>query len=129
MQVLVGPAEVAGLEPVAVGQLPFAVVSDAPPYLVEGGGAIEYADVLTADWGSYEVTMDQQGTITGECSGDVLSLHVETTGSQITTVTAGGNTTQYPWEGSHSFDLQYPLEEGATVEGEGWAFVLHLNAP
>ena len=42
-------------------------------------------------------------------------------------VTADGFHQKYPWEGTHSMDLVLPLEEGASAEGEGWAFVLHLS--
>ena len=81
VQILVGPAEVAGLEPVAVGSVPFAVTSDQPPFTVQGSAPIAYADVLVQEWGTYAVTMDVQATVSGECSGEpggeALNLTVE----------------------------------------------------
>ena len=70
IQILVGPAEAAGLEPVAVGSLPFAVTTSGPPYLVEGQGPISYEATLVQQWGSYAVTMDMQTAVQGECSGE-----------------------------------------------------------
>ena len=67
MQVLVGPADAVGLEPVAVGSVPFSVPSDHEPYAVQGGGSISYSDVLQKEWGTYEVTLDLQTTLSGEC--------------------------------------------------------------
>ena len=46
MRVLVGPSEAVGLEPHAVGDIPFSVTSDALPYAIQGGGPITYAVVL-----------------------------------------------------------------------------------
>jgi hypothetical protein len=133
MRVLVGPADAVGLEPLAVGTIPFAVTGDEAPYLVTGGGPISYADILTEQWGTYEVTMDLQNMIAGECvpnedaEGGTLQLDLEMTGSQLVVVEADGFQGEYPWSGSHTFDLPFPLEEGATIEGEGWAMVLQLN--
>lgn len=131
MQILVGPAEAVGLEPHAVGAIPFAVTKDQVPYLVQGGGDITYADILAEEWGTYEVTLNTQTTINGECvegpNGGELHLALEMTGSQMVEVTAEGFHGEYPWEGTIPFDLVFPLEEGASMEGEGWAFVLHLS--
>jgi hypothetical protein len=131
MQVLVAPAEAVGLEPHAVGAIPFSVTTDKAPYLVQGGGDISYSDILVEEWGTYEVTLNTQTTVGGECvsgpSGGELQLALEMTGSQMLEVISEGFHGQYPWEGTIPFDLVFPLEEGASMEGEGWAFVLHLN--
>jgi hypothetical protein len=133
VRVLVGPADAVGLEPVAVGGVPYAVTAGEEPYLVEGAGPISYADVLVEEWGTYEVTMDLQVTVSGECTagpeGTQLALVLDMTGEQLTVVDSQGFHGEYPWAGSHSLDLTFPLEEGATAEGEGWAFVLHPHSP
>jgi len=132
VRVLVGPAEAVGLEPFAVGNIPFAVTTGEEPYVVQGGGPISYADVLVEQWGTYEVTLNMQTTITGEClegaSGEELQMTLEMTGEQMVEVTAEGFHGEYPWAGTASFDVSFPLVEGATVQGEGWAFVLHLHS-
>lgn len=133
VQILVGPAEAVGLEPVAVGSVSFAVITSAPPYLVEGQGPISYEAILTQEWGTYEVTMSMENAVQGECLGEAgaeqLDLVLEMTGEQLVVVNAEGFHGEYPWAGTQSRDLSFPLEEGATAEGEGWAVVLHLGSP
>jgi len=133
IQVLVGPAEAVGLEPVAVGNVPFTVTTSDPPYLVEGQGPISYEATLAQQWGTYTVTMDMETAVQGECSGEPgseqLTLVLEMTGEQLVVVEAEGFQGEYPWEGTQTRDLAFPLEEGATAEGEGWAVVLHLGNP
>ena len=58
MQVLVGPSEAVGLEPYAVGEIPFSVVSEGGSYVVRGGGAISYQEVLEEEWGTFTVSSD-----------------------------------------------------------------------
>ena len=131
MQVLVGPSDVAGLEPVAVGNLPFSVSPAEGGYQVQGGGILDYQDVLEADWGTYTVSMNMQAEISGNCfpSGEQanLSLTVSAEGEQLLEVRADGFQGDYPWEGSHQLDLDFPLEDGAQAQGEGWVFTLHLD--
>jgi len=131
VQVLVGPAEVVGLEPVAVGSVPFAASGAAPPYGVQGQGPISYEDTLQQEWGSYTVTMDLDVSVQGECSGEAggeqLDLVLEMTGEQLVVVDAEGFHGEYPWAGTQTRELAFPLEEGATAQGEGWAVVLHLG--
>jgi hypothetical protein len=133
IQVLVGPAEAVGLEPVAVGNVPFTVTTSDPPHLVEGQGPISYEATLAQQWGTYTVTMDMETAVQGECSGEAgseqLTLVLEMTGEQLVVVEAEGFQGEYPWEGTQTRDLAFPLEEGATAEGEGWAVVLHLGSP
>lgn len=133
VQVLVGPAEVVGLEPVAVGSVPFAVASEQAPFVVQGSAPIAYADVLIERWGTYEVTMDLEATVSGECSGEpggeALNLTVEIAGEQLVVVDAGSFYGEYPWNGTASVPAAFPLQDGATAEGEGWVLVLHLQAP
>ncbi len=131
VQVLVGPAEAVGLEPVAVGSIPIGVVSEAAPYLVEGAGPISYEAVLEEVWGTYAVTLEMEIVVDGECGGtegeEVLLLNLGMSGEQMVEVTAEGFHGEYPWSGEHEFEVEFPLEEGATVGGEGWEFVLHLD--
>lgn len=133
IQILVGPAEAVGLEPVAVGRVPFAVTTSSPPYLVEGQGPISYEATLEREWGTYAVTMDMETTVQGECSGQAgseqLDLVLEMTGEQLVVVTAEGFSREYPWSGTQSLDLAFPLQDGATAGGEGWTVVLHLDSP
>jgi hypothetical protein len=132
IQVLVGPAEAVGLEPVAVGSVPFAVSGSEPPYLVQGQGPISYDATLQQSWGTYAVTMELDVAVQGECSGQAggeqLDVAVEMTGEQLVVVEAEGFHGEYPWSGTQTRELALPLEEGATAEGEGWAIVLHVGA-
>lgn len=132
IQVLVGPAEAAGLEPVAVGNVPFAVTASEPPYPVEGQGPISYEATLGAEWGTYVVTMDLDMAVQGECSGQAgdeqLDLVLDMTGEQLVVVDSGDLHGEYPWAGEQSRNLTFPLEEGATAQGEGWVVVLHLDS-
>ena len=132
IQVLVGPAEAVGLEPVAVGSLPFTVVAGDGVYLVQGGGDVSYDAVLEQRWGTYSVSLDMAGTVDGECSGEdgseILNLAVQMSGEQTVEVRAEGFQGDYPWSGTHELDVSFPIEEGATTSGEGWAFVLHLSS-
>jgi len=131
LQILVGPAEAVGLEPVAAGEIPFNVVSDEVPYLVEGTNAISYENVLEAVWGTYSVTFDMDVNLRGECTGsqggEQLDMVADMSGNQNVVVVSEGFSGEYPWSGTHSLELSFPLEEGATAQGEGWAFVLHLK--
>jgi hypothetical protein len=131
LQVLVGPSEAVGLEPHAVGDIPFSVTSDAPPYTIQGGGPVDYADILVEDWGTYEVTMNLQISIVGECVGgageEELHVTVEMTGDQLVEVKAEGFHGEYPWAGTRTMDLVFPMVEGASAGGEGWELVLHLG--
>ena len=131
VQVLVGPADAVGLSPHSVGSIPFSATTDEIPFLVEGGGDLDYGEILVEDWGTYEVTMHMQFTINGECVesdlGGELHLVLEMTGSQLVEVTSPDFHGEYPWEGSMPFDILFPLEEGASIEGEGFAFILHIN--
>ena len=131
VMVLVGPAEVVGLEPHTVGNIPFSVITDEEPYVLHGGGDLEYGDILAEEWGTYEVMMNLSFTISGKCidieGNEELAMGVEMTGNQLVEVTAEGFHGEYPWEGTLPFDLNFPLEEGASYEGEGYTFVLHLK--
>lgn len=131
MLVLVGPAEAAGLEPFAIGVIPFSVQSNAGAHSIQGGGPISYQEVLTREWGTYTVSLDMDTTLGGECMGDEgsekLEFAIDMSGEQMLEVRAEGFSGDYPWSGSHQANLSFPLEDGSTAEGEGWAFVLHLN--
>lgn len=131
VRVLAGPAEAVGMEPFAVGSVPFQVASDAPPYPIQGSSSIAYDEVLVRDWGTYEVSMDLDVTVAGVCEEAAeqaeLALQLTITGEQMVIVTAEGFQGEYPWSGSHTIQARLPAEEGAAVAGEGWQFVLHLN--
>jgi hypothetical protein len=131
VQVLVGPAEAAGLEPVAVGQVPFSVAGEGPPYTVAGQETIAYDAVLEKEWGTYAVTLDMDVAVEGTCEAPEgqgqLQVQVRMNGEQLVEVDAGDFHGEYPWSGEHALEAAFPLEEGATVSGEGWALVLHLD--
>ncbi len=130
-QITVGPAEVVGLEPAAVGAIPFSVTSDHPPYTVAGENTLSYQDTLQKEWGTYSVSLDMQITVHGVCTEEtgvpMLDLALVTSGRQLVEVSAAGTQYTYPWSGENSLNLRLPAEEGATAEGEGWVFVLHLD--
>ncbi len=129
IQVLVGPAEAVGLEPVAVGSVPFAAAAESP-YTVQGQAPISYAETLALRRGTFSVSVDLDIVVEGECSGEEgaeqLDLKLKMTGEQLTVVDVEGFRGEYPWSGEHLLNLTFPLEEGATAQGEGWMVVLHL---
>jgi hypothetical protein len=131
MQVLVGPADAVGLEPVAIGSIPFTVITEGDTFAVEGNGAIAYQETLEKEWGTYTVEFDLEAVIDGDCQGDeqigVLNMIVETSGEQFVEISSEGYQGEFPWAGSQEFELSFPIEEGAAAEGEGWTFLLHLN--
>ena len=131
MQVLVGPADVVGLEPVAIGTIPFSIVSDEGTNIAQGSGPITYENVLQEVWGTYTVSFDMEAAVSGDCEaseqGGVLNLTISTTGEQLVEVEAEGFQGSYPWAGAPEINISLPIEEGATAEGEGWVFVLHLS--
>lgn len=131
MQVLVGPADAVGLPPVSMGEIPFSIMSEGGAYLVEGGTFITYEETLTEAWGTYSVSFNMEARLDGECVGDPgsekLDITVDVSGEQMVEVRAEGFQGDYPWSGSHTLDLIIPLEDGATAQGEGWTFILHLS--
>jgi len=131
MQVLVGPADAAGLEPFAVGSIPFTVKNQGDSYLIQGSGPISYQEVLAEEWGTYTVSLEMDATVEGVCTGDekegALDVTINVSGEQMVEVRSEGFAADYPWSGTHELDMAFPLETGAQAEGEGWAFVLHLN--
>jgi hypothetical protein len=131
VMILAGPAEVVGLEPYTIGHIPFMVESQDGINIVQGGGPISYADILVEEWGTYEVTLDFSTSIEGICSGvagaEKLQLDLLMGGDQNVIVEAEGFSGEYPWAGEIKRELEFPLVNGASNEGEGWAVVLHLN--
>jgi hypothetical protein len=131
LQVLIGPSDAVGLEPFAVGNIPFTVQGEEGVYTLQGGGDLDYEDVLVSDWGTYTVEFDMDTFLTGSCDPDeedgILKIKLEASGSQMVEVRAEGFQADYPWTGTHEFDLTFPLINGAKDEGEGWALILHLD--
>ena len=132
MQILVGPSEAVGMEPVAVGRIPFTVVSGDGGYIVEGGAPINFDEqVYEAEWGTYTVNFDADTEVQGSCiSSDgtaTLDLRVIMEGEQMVSIRAEGFSGDYPWSGTQTLDVTLPAEEGATQSGEGWTLVLHLD--
>jgi len=132
MQILVGPAEVADLEPFGIGSIPFSVEYDQGLYLVQGDGTIDFEDQLEAVWGTYTVFFDMLGVIDGVCTpnddGAVLDITFNMTGHQVFIVDVPGMMqAEYPKDFDYEFDYSFPVVDGATESGEGWALILHLD--
>ncbi len=131
VQLLVGPSEAVGLEPYAIGEIPFSVVSNEEPFFIEGTNSIAYDDVLVETWGTYTVSFNMDFTLTGECSGEVgaeqLMVDVTMSGEQLVKVEADEFQGEYPWSGTQEKALVFILQEGATARGEGWQLVLHIK--
>ena len=132
MQVLVGPSEIVGMEPVSVGNIPFIVEKSDSVYLVQGSGPLLFDDqVYEAEWGTYTVSFNAEVTIQGACQSTdgtaTLEMTVVMEGEQMTEVRATGFSGDYPWSGTQTMEAVLPATEGATASGEGWAIVLHLG--
>jgi hypothetical protein len=82
--VMAGPGAAVGLESFALGSFPFSVTNQNGIYIVSGNGPANYYDMLTRDWGSYEVYMDLDIEISGTCNSlsdpNNLDLAVTMTG-------------------------------------------------
>ena len=131
MQVLVGPAEAVDLEPFGIGSIPFSVDYGGGMYLVQGEGTIDFEDMLEEEWGTYTVYFDMTGVIDGVCTpddeGGVLNISFVMTGDQVFIVDSPGLQGEYPKSFDHQFDFSFPVVDGATESGEGWALILHLD--
>lgn len=132
LEILVGPSEAVGLEPVTIGNIPFTVVGEGGMYSIQGGGPLEsYSDVLSAEWGTYTVTFEGDITVSGEClsTGDdaELQLQVEMSGDQNVEIVYEGTQMNYPWSGTNQISATLPVRDGATAEGEGWLLTLNLD--
>ncbi len=132
LDILVGPSEAVGLEPVTIGNIPFNVVGEGGIYTIQGGGPLEsYSDVLSADWGTYTVTFEGDIFVSGECvsTGDdaELNLQIEMNGDQNVEIVYDGTQMNYPWSGTTQINAMLPVMDGATNEGEGWILTLNLD--
>jgi hypothetical protein len=136
VQILIGPSDAVGLEPIVVGELPFAVDGDTPPYPLSGATTLSYQDTLVEEWGSFDVQFNAGMAVDGSCldtstsgtrASASLEMAVTMDGEQLVTVTSEGFSGEYPWAGTHTLELVLPAETGATAQGEGWAFVLYLD--
>jgi len=131
MQILVGPAAVVELEPFGIGSIPFNVDYDQGLYLVRGEGTIDFEDQLEEVWGTYTVFFDMLGEIDGVCTdnddGAVLDITFDMTGDQVFIVDSAGLQEEYPMSFDYEYEYSFPVEDGATESGEGWALILHLD--
>jgi hypothetical protein len=132
LQLLVGPSEAVGLEPITFVELPFAVDMVDNTYLVVGSGPVQfYEDVYEADWGSFSVTFEGETLLEGVChpvpEPGMLEVTLTMTGQQTVVVNVEGVETTYPWSGSPTIQASLPLVEGAEAAGEGWTLILHLD--
>jgi hypothetical protein len=130
VKVLVGPAEIVGLEPFSVGFIPFTVVSDGSAYILHGAGTITYQDVLTEEWGTYTVSLNLDVEVHGECVGqeenEVLNITLAVDGEQMVEVRAEGFSGDYPHSGPFELMMSLPVMEGASSGTGEWTVVLHL---
>ncbi len=131
LQILVGPADAVGLTPKTAGFIPFSVTGSAPPYTISGSGPINYQETLTENWGTYTVYMDLDTTLDGECSdtngAGILHAALTLSGSQMVEVRSDGFNQDYPWQGTDIRSMDFPLQDGAEAQGEGWVCVLHIE--
>jgi hypothetical protein len=131
LQVLVGPADTVGLTPKTAGLIPFSVTSSTPPFTISGSGPINYQETLTENWGTYTVNMEMDTTLNGECSDasgeGKLHANLTLSGSQLVEVRSDGFNQDYPWQGTEVRTMEFPLQEGASAQGEGWVCVLHID--
>ena len=106
---MAGPGAAVGLEPFAIGSFPISAALLDGIYQVTGGGPADYYDLYSADWGTYEVTMDLDISIEGICdpSSDPgkLDLTVTMSGSQNVVVESPGLSGEYPWNGTNSVNM------------------------
>lgn len=131
VQILVGPSEAVGMEPLALGIVPFSVIAQEGVYSIEGGGPISFEEqVYEEAWGTYTVNFDADSQISGSCEplddGGVLNLIFIMTGEQMVVVDSEGFYGEYPWSGTQEIRANFPVEEGVSHSGEGWTLVLHL---
>ena len=101
MLILVGPSDAVGLEPHAVGGIPFATVADGDIYMVEGGGPLNYyEEILEEEWGTFTVKFETDTLVSGNCTsteeGGSLNLNIQTIGEQMVEVRAEGFQGDYP---------------------------------
>jgi len=132
MQILVGPSEVVGMEPVAVGEIPFSVMNQDGVYVLTGGGPLNFDEqVYEAEWGSYTVSFYAETELNGVCEpldeGQELRVDIVMDGKQDVSVVTGGFQKDCPWEGTLEINVRLPLVEGASQTGEGWMVVLHVE--
>jgi len=131
LQLLIGPSEAVGLEPYTFATIPFTVTVEEDDYLIEGGGPIDYYEnILEAEWGSFSVIFDGEIITTGVCDPEnsgQLNFELEMIGEQIVEVVVDGSTTTFPWSGTPSINVSFPIENGAEKSGEGWILVLRIN--
>lgn len=132
LQILVGPAEAVGLKPTSVGQIPFDVIPDGEIFTIRGGGPMDYyVETEKHEWGTYTVTFDGDVVVRGDCvsrdNGGMLNVNVVLNGEQNIEVNVEGNISNYPWSGVPQMTVNFPIEDGATREGEGWVLILHLK--
>jgi hypothetical protein len=138
-------AAAAGLEPIAVGYVPLDVNTEQKPYTAQGTGHISYDETQT--WTdedgkqTAEVFLELDLRAEGECVEDATDGELHLTLEAIHQEEQGATTCAYPpGKCSHSpvvgpqeqsFELEFPLVDGATVQREdwtSWTFVLHLHS-
>ncbi|MDF1520814.1 MAG: hypothetical protein RQ728_09970 [Brevefilum sp.] len=132
LQILVGPSEIVGLEPTSVGEIPFEVISDGEIFTITGFGPMDYyVETESYEWGTYTVTFEGDAVVSGDCmsreNGGDLNVNIELIGEQNLEVNVEGTTSNYPWSGVPQMTVNFPIEDGAMREGEGWVLILHLK--
>ncbi len=137
-------AAAADLDPIAVGTIPLSINTEQQSYRVQGAGHISYDETQTWDFEegteTAEVFLELDVSLEGVCDedigGGVLRLTLEAAHQED----QGSTTCSYPpgeCENSpiigpqkQSFELEFPIEDGATVHREDWTtwtFVIHLH--
>jgi hypothetical protein len=130
IEILVGPAAAVGLEPLSIGKIPFTVTSQEP-YTIQGKTHLSYNKTMNYDWGTYTVTLEMNADLAGECvvakGSYSLNMAVTMSGEQNVVVVYKLVPQTYPWKGIATVNTSFPIQDGATANGEGWIFILHLK--
>jgi hypothetical protein len=130
IEILVGPAEAVGLEPLSIGKIPF-TIANQKPYTIQGKTHLSYNKTMNYDWGTYTVILEMDADLAGECvlaeAGNSLNLAVTLSGNQNVVVVYKLVPETFPWTGTATVNTSFPIQDNATAKGEGWIFVLHLK--
>jgi len=139
-------AAAAELDPIAAGYVPLSVTTDQEAHTVRGTGHISYDEMQTwiddAGKTTAEVFLELDMRLDGECVEDATGAGLHLTLNAVHQEEQGATTCGYPpgsckhspiiYPYEESFELEFPLVDGATVQRENWTswtFVLHLQSP
>jgi len=116
-------------ETIEAAAIPIKVVNAQAPYQVRGEGVIEVVEVLEIDGAIYEIALDLEVVVEGECyqNNNRMLLFLQTAGDQMLLLGGEGLAGRYPSSSARNFRLDFPLFDGVKLVQRGWGFVLHLQ--